>query len=163
MPEKRDEKTESAPKLTTRATHRMWWVVLALLVVGSLWALLVVKFKQQACTQITSSYCLRLERVSSPEDLQRGLSGRQSLAQDRGMLFVFDAASKHCFWMKDMHFPLDMIWLDDTKTVVHVEKNVAPDTYPNSFCPDKSAQYVLEVNAGVTDTARITRGSQLQF
>jgi len=107
--------------------------------------------------------CLRLERVSSPEELQEGLSGRASMAEDQGMLFIFSTATKQCFWMKDMHFPLDMIWLDQDKKVVTVHKNVQPESYPISFCPDKPAQYVIEINAGVANKAYISEGSQLQF
>lgn len=106
---------------------------------------------------------IQLERVSSPEKLQKGLSDRQSLPQDQGMLFIFNSAGKECFWMKDMNFPLDIIWLNSDKRVVTIKENVAPETYPESFCPDAPAQYVIEVNAGVAKKSNITIGSQLQF
>lgn len=76
---------------------------------------------------------------------QRGLSGRTALAADQAMLFVFPAGEANCFWMKDMNFSIDMIWLDITKQVTHIAHNVSPDTYPQSFCPKKASTYVLEV------------------
>ena len=57
-----------------------------------------------------------------------GLGGRESLAKDAGMLFVFDSEAKHSFWMKNVKFPLDIIWLDKNKKVVHFVKNAQPDT-----------------------------------
>jgi uncharacterized membrane protein (UPF0127 family) len=107
--------------------------------------------------------CIHLERVKSAEALQHGLSGRTSMPQDQGMLFIFDHSAKHCFWMKDMHFPLDILWMDGNKTVVHVETNVQPDSYPQSFCPDQNARYVLELNAGVAAKAHLAEYSRLQF
>ena len=62
-----------------------------------------------------------------------------------------------------MKFPLDMIWINADKKVVYVKKNVQPSTYPNTFCPDQPALYVIEVNAGVADKAYLSPGSQLQF
>lgn len=107
--------------------------------------------------------CLKLERVSSPEALAQGLSGRQSLGEDQGMLFIFEQPGEHCFWMKEMNFPLDIIWLNENKQVITIKENVHPDTYPERFCPNKLAKYVIEVNAGIADRALISEGSQLQF
>jgi uncharacterized membrane protein (UPF0127 family) len=106
---------------------------------------------------------LELQEVSSPEALEKGLSGRQSMPESAGLLFVFPKAGEHCFWMKDMHFPIDMIWLDANKKVVTVKADVQPDTYPQSFCPTQPARYVIEVNAGVAKKSRISEGSQLRF
>lgn len=107
--------------------------------------------------------CLGLERVSSEQDLEKGLSGRESMPENQGMLFTFESSGKHCFWMKDMKFSLDMIWVNADKKVVYVEKNVQPSTYPDTFCPDQPALYVIEVNAGVANKAYLSTGSQLQF
>jgi uncharacterized membrane protein (UPF0127 family) len=78
---------------------------------------------------------------------QQGLGGRAGLAYDEGMLFIFDTDGRYSFWMKDMLFPIDMLWLGDDGTVVYMAQNVSPDTYPQSFTPDTSARYVLELPA----------------
>lgn len=104
-----------------------------------------------------------LETVTTDAEQDKGLSGRRSLAKDKGMLFVFKAEDKHCFWMKDMRFPLDIIWLDSEHRVVHVEQNVSPDTYPNAICPSENSVYVIELNAGQTAEAGIIKGQVVTF
>lgn len=58
----------------------------------------------------------------------KGLSGRKSLGQDEAMLFVFQSPGIYKFWMKDMNFPLDIIWLDKDRKVIHIEHNLSPST-----------------------------------
>ena len=79
---------------------------------------------------------------------QQGLSGRAGLAPDEGMLFVFPEDGEHAFWMKDMLFSIDILWLSADGKVVYMAENVSPDTYPQSFRPDVPARYVLELPAG---------------
>lgn len=91
---------------------------------------------------------VRAEVVESGADKAKGLSGRNCLNPDSGMLFMYELSGDYCYWMKDMNFSIDMIWLDDEKRIVTIQDSVAPETYPQSFCPDKPARYVLEVPAG---------------
>lgn len=91
---------------------------------------------------------INLEVADTPAERALGLSGRASLAPDQGMMFVFPNAGQWGIWMKDMKFPLDIIWLDEQKEIVHIEENVLPETYPKVFTPLVPAKYVLEVNAG---------------
>ena len=79
---------------------------------------------------------------------QQGLSGRTGLAADEGILFVFPEDGEHAFWMKDMLFSIDILWLSADGKVVYMAENVSPDTYPQSFRPDVPARYVLELPAG---------------
>lgn len=86
--------------------------------------------------------------VNTPESRELGLGNRESLPEDQAMLFVFDKPDKYEFWMKDMEFPIDMIWLDQNFKIVHIESDVAPETYPDqTFMPDKDALYVIEANS----------------
>ena len=106
---------------------------------------------------------ITIENVQSDEDRALGLSGRESIGDD-GMLFEFDTIStENCFWMKDMQFAIDMIWLDEQKQVITVKENVAPDTYPESFCPEDAALYGLEVGAGRATELGIVTGETLKF
>src|SRR5687767_11474924 len=75
---------------------------------------------------------LIIEKVSTPDKIVRGLSGRNYLPRDRAMLFVFKSARKHCFWMKDMKFSIDILWLDNERKLVHQARNIKPDTFPAS-------------------------------
>jgi uncharacterized membrane protein (UPF0127 family) len=93
----------------------------------------------------------------------QGLSGRESLEEGRGMLFIFDTEARHGIWMKDMNFPLDIVWLDAGKRVIWVEKNVSPDTYPNAFYPKEPAKYVLELPSGSTERLSFDTGDIMYF
>lgn len=90
-----------------------------------------------------------------------GLSGRDPLPATDALLFVFDTYDTHCFWMKDMKFAIDILWFDADKKLVYEKRNVTPDTYPTSFCPDVPVQYVVEVTAGVAEKNQIKLGSVL--
>ncbi len=77
-----------------------------------------------------------------------GLSGRKNLGTNSGMLFAFDAPDRYSFWMKDMHFPLDFLWISADHIIVDVTENVSPESYPKIFLPKVPSQFMLEVNAG---------------
>jgi len=108
---------------------------------------------------------LKLIVAKSEQDRMKGLSGRKSLPQDTGMLFVFEKKDRPGFWMKDMMFPIDIIYIDDTK-VVYVVRN-APSSVqsPNLtvYRPESIANYVLEVNAGVADKLKIKEGTTIKL
>jgi len=90
-----------------------------------------------------------LVEVSDTEALRtRGLSGRTSLGEGRGMLFVFDKNERYGFWMKEMRFPIDIVWIDGLKQVIGVEGSVSPESYPKIYLPEAPVLYVLELPAG---------------
>jgi uncharacterized protein len=96
------------------------------------------------------------EIADTPMARERGLSGRDSLAQNKAMLFIFDGVSTHCFWMSDMKFSIDIVWLNEQNQVTSIEKNVSPETYPKNFCHDGHA--VIEFAAGTADRLRLQPG-----
>jgi len=104
-----------------------------------------------------------IREVFSDEDKAKGLSGVPNIKSNEGMLFVFDEPDYHSFWMKDMLFPIDIIWFDENKKVVHIEKNVSPDTYPRGFTPGFPAQYVLETNAGISEEYNVNLGDRAEW
>jgi uncharacterized membrane protein (UPF0127 family) len=92
---------------------------------------------------------LSVEVVDTLAERGRGLSGREMLPENNGMLFVFDTPGRYGFWMYGMKFPLDIIWIDERLRVVYFVENAQPcvnicETYE----PPADALYVLEVNAG---------------
>lgn len=91
---------------------------------------------------------LEVEIADSPLEQVSGLSNRDNLPENRGMLFVFDKEDLYPFWMKDMRFAIDIIWIDGNGAVIGIEYNIEPATFPNSFMPPRPVKYVLEVNAG---------------
>lgn len=104
---------------------------------------------------------IRVMLADTPDERTRGLSGREALANDEGMLFVFPEDGVYGFWMKDMRFSIDILWLSSLGEVVHIEKNVSPETYPASFQPLKPARYVLELPAGFAEAQSVATGSRV--
>jgi uncharacterized membrane protein (UPF0127 family) len=97
------------------------------------------------------------------------LSGRPSLAPGTGMLFIFETEGVYYFWMKDMRFPLDMVWISAGCVVVDITKD-APPPEPGQalaelarYSPSQPAQYVLEINAGEAEAADIHAGDPVEF
>ena len=104
-----------------------------------------------------------VEVVDTQALLQKGLSGHTSLSDSQGMFFVFGKPGNYGFWMKDMTFPLDIIWTDANFKIVHIEKSLSPSTYPKIFYPNAESEYVLEVSAGQADMARANIGDTVTF
>lgn len=91
---------------------------------------------------------------------QQGLSGKQKLDPNSGMLFIFPTADKYSFWMKDMYFPLDFIWIRDNH-IVQLTTNVPVQPLKVLF-PDQTVDQVLEVNAGFVEKYDIKVGDEVE-
>lgn len=93
----------------------------------------------------------------------QGLSGREELPEGRGMLFLFNPPERAGFWMKDMKFPIDIVWISGGR-VVGVEESVSPDDNPSRtvYYPPAPVDRVLEIPAGSAATAGITAGSVVE-
>ena len=94
-----------------------------------------------------------------------GLGKRSGLKKDWGMLFVFEKRKTHRFWMKDMQFALDIIWLDNYR-IVHIHRNVQPvipAEKPVILVPPDLANFVLEIEAGRASELRLKQGDLLKY
>ena len=94
---------------------------------------------------------------------ERGLGGVVSLNDNEGMLFIFDQPNIPNFWMKDMNFPLDIIWISADFHITHIEKNLLPQTYPTAYYPGAPSEYVLEISAGKSDENNIKVGDSVEI
>ncbi len=112
---------------------------------------------------IANGHKITAYETENESDRAQGLGGLKCIPENNAMLFAFLESSTHCFWMKDMKFAIDIIWLDGDKRVVHMEQDVKPETYPNSFCPSVDARYVLETNSGKAAGLGLNIGTQLEF
>lgn len=106
---------------------------------------------------------IKVNLALTPKEQERGLSGRNNLKEDEGMLFVFDNMDKHYFWMKDMNFPIDIIWIDEDLYVIFIEKNIQIESYPETFGSNKDSKYVLEVNASFSEKNNLKEGEKIEF
>ena len=112
-------------------------------------------------TLFINNETIHLEVAGTPALRQLGLSGHAPLAPDQGMIFIFPQPAHDGFWMKDMLFSLDMIWLDANYKVITIKKNATPESFPAVFYPSAPASFVLELPAGFADAHKISVGSTL--
>ncbi|HSX18615.1 MAG TPA: DUF192 domain-containing protein [Candidatus Saccharimonadales bacterium] len=106
--------------------------------------------------------------ASNPNDRKKGLSKMDSLPIDSGMLFVFETSGDYAFWMKDMKFPIDIIWIDENKRIVSIVQYATPepgrkDAELTQYKSNLNSKYVLEVNAGLTQRSNIQVGDTADF
>lgn len=111
---------------------------------------------------------LRVEVALTPEEHVRGLGGRDSLPADSGMLFDLDRPRVPGFWMKDMRFALDMVWIDEAMRIAGVTPDVqpepgVPDASLRRYSPDEPVRYVLELNAGAASRLGLSAGERVSF
>jgi hypothetical protein len=124
-----------------------------------------VKIGTQRETIEINGHEIEVEIADTPEKTVLGLSGRESLGENEGMLFLFSDTRTHVFWMFDMNFPLDIIWIRDGVVVEIVENAPAPvgGEAPTTFIPGQVANAVLELNAGKAQELGIKVGSEISF
>ena len=108
---------------------------------------------------------VRVEIAADDETRAQGLMYRSELRPGTGMLFFFPQDGEYPFWMKNTRIPLDIVWIDSARRVVHVKHDVQPCRVENcpSYAPNAIARYVLEVPAGVAKQHGIEAGDQLRF
>ena len=146
--------------------------VILLIVITSI-LVIVLSFldkKQEVNTQKTlkiDGITLNIGVANTDAERMQGLSCKNGLSENEGLLFVFDTEGYYGFWMKDMNFPIDIAWLDKDKKLIHIESNVSPDTYrespPKVFSPASPALYVLETSANFFQNHQIKIGDAAEF
>jgi uncharacterized membrane protein (UPF0127 family) len=112
-----------------------------------------------------------VEIASTEAEIKKGLSDRASLAASAGMLFLFDHSARFKFWMLGMRFPIDIIWIDESPTVVEISENIQPPSLfrkmlrrmPPFHSPSVPVRYVLEVNVHFCRTWNIAAGDAVRF
>jgi uncharacterized protein len=93
----------------------------------------------------------------------QGLSGRKSLKDGEGMFFIFDDPDFYRIWMKDMNFPIDIIFISADFKILSIENNISPDTYPQTFTSKEKSKYILEVNANFSSKNNFQVGDFVKF
>ena len=118
--------------------------------------------KQNQTALVTVGGVNLITSLSMTADAQsKGLAIRDSLNENEGMLFIFETPQKYSFWMKDMKFPIDVIWINQDGKIVHIEKNLPPCVFLlpcPSYTPKDDSLYVLEVVSNFTNKFNINVG-----
>lgn len=143
------------------------WLV-CLIVVGVLFKILYdyqpeEKLPTRAC--FLSDVCVDLELAITDEEQRIGLMNRENLPTNAGMLFIYDSDSVKKFWMKNTLISLDIIWLDESDRIVHIESDVpiCKKDPCDIYGPDFPARNVLEVNAGFVEENDVWIGDRIRF
>jgi uncharacterized membrane protein (UPF0127 family) len=160
MPNKETAKTASARNSLALPIFIIGIITILFVVIG-LWLKVTLHETGTIITAGNQSYTVEVADTES--EREHGLSERDSMPQNHGMLFVFKEDSKWAMTMLPMRFNLDMAWLDKSGKVVYLRENLTPDTFPNVFIPDTDARYVLEVNAGSLQAAGVKLGDTIRL
>ena len=105
---------------------------------------------------------LDIEIADDEYSTQTGLMYRHSMAKNQGMLFIFNDSRQRSFYMKNTEIPLDIIYFNSEKAIVSIQKNAKP-LNETSLPSEDISQYVLEVNAGLSDELKLEKGDKFQF
>ncbi len=109
---------------------------------------------------------INVDLAQTSDQQAKGLSIKNTLNENEGMLFIFDTLKKHSFWMKDMKFPIDIIWINSNHEIVYIEKNIQPCIFfpiCTSYSPPEDSKYVLEVTSNYTTKNNINIGDDVDF
>ena len=132
---------------------------------GSNFAFAKIQDYAHAIVTTSTGKEIPVEVADTVEKRSLGLGKRSGLENGWGMLFVFEKRKQHGFWMKDMQFPLDIIWLDNHR-IVHILRNVQPaksGIIPLVMTPPVSGNFVLEIDSGRADELKLQVGQRLKF
>jgi len=117
---------------------------------------------------VANGHVISVEIADTPALRTLGLSGRSGLAENTGMLFLFPDARQYIFWMKDMRFPIDIIWIRGTKVVAVIERAAVPpfgisDEELERFIPPEDVDRVLEIGASMANSFGIVPGQTVEI
>ena len=109
--------------------------------------------------------CFTVELAKTSAEQAKGLMYRTKMAENAGMLFIFNDIDIHPFWMKNTFIPLDMVWIDENHKIADIFENANPCGKDNCLpiIPIKKAKYVLEINTGLSEKYNFKVGDQLIF
>lgn len=141
--------------------------IILILIVISVFIFLQSKFKNQERKIITiNNKIIEVEVAKDYISRGKGLSDRQNLSENSGMLFIFPKSDYYYFWMKQMNFPLDFLWINGNK-IVDISKNIPPPETGLSqlptFTSKSPADKVLEINAGLVTKWNIKTGDEVKY
>jgi uncharacterized protein len=135
-------------------------VLLVLLGIGTLWYYLRHPLTAKATIHDT---VFSIELAISAQEKEKGLAYRDNIPDNHGMLFLFDHEQQYNFWMKDMRFPIDILWIRES-TVLDITPNVPVANPPYSqYAPKYAVDKVLELKAGTVERYGITVGDKVKF
>lgn len=150
--------------MSAKVTRRYIWIFLGITLVFFVFATQfslnqrVSEGKNARRTVEIGGKTINVTLADTPASREQGLSGTKGLASDEGMLFIFPRDGKYSFWMKDMLYAIDIVWISSDGKVVYIVPNASPESYPATFTSKMLARYVLELRANFVKTNNVKIG-----
>lgn len=153
--------------------NKIFYSLIIVIAIASLWLVVSERIdntsdgksldNKQLPRLVSGNKTIFVEIVKTEVTRAQGLSGRKSLLEESGMLFVFDQPDFYYFWMKGMNFPIDIVWLDKNYQIIDITKNLPPESYPAQVTNKTPAQFVLEINGGLADKYGLKIGDKFTY
>jgi len=137
-------------------------LLLGAIVVVFVTVLLITLFVSKKSTKvIIGNQTFRVMVAKTDKEKQIGLSNKKQIAKDQGMLFIFDNSDLYSFWMKNMEFPIDIIYINGNKVTTVISNAKVPSSNTNLmiYQPEDKSDKVLEISAGLSNKYNIKKGS----
>lgn len=142
-------------------------LIVAVMVVGIITTFIYVvmpNLSQSTSTLRLGDGVFRTRVASNNNTRAKGLSGVTKLGSDEALLMAYPTEDKWGIWMKDMNIPIDIVWLNSDKKVIHIVKNASPEySTLKTYVPKDQALYVVELPAGTVESKIITTDSTADF
>lgn len=112
-------------------------------------------------TIIVNGQKIKLEIADTPEERARGFADYEYLPDETGFLYIFDGPDFYSFWLKDVTFPIDIVWVGYYHDIVDMATYLTPQTYPTIFGPKRPARYILILPAGAAEEYSLGIGDEI--
>ncbi len=163
MQNKETKKTE----LVHRRNNYLPFAIITFLLVAVLVLLGWILFREYSTINTVTAQIgketFKLEVADTDAARIQGLSERDNLPSGAGMLFVFNTDDNWRMVMRQMRFPIDIVWLDANKKIVHIKHNATPAEYPEEYKADSPTRYVIEVPSGTFKKLGVQEGDSISF
>lgn len=116
-------------------------------------------------TATIGNHTFTLSIARSQKEKETGLSETKLLSEDQGMIFIFDKSDYYSFWMKNMKFPIDIIYInnDAIVTIIKNAQTVKPQDNPTVYSSTQPADKVLEIQAGLSEKYKFKEGDSVKY
>lgn len=156
----------ASPPLTPNRKRILFLALMSLLLISGALLFNAPKDTEIIEVRFPGGVNLQAEVAETPEKLLFGLAFRETLPDDRGMIFLFEESGLHKVWTKQYQFNVDLIWVNESKHVVHIVETAVPcvgDPCEWYGPPPERARYLIEANSGFADRAEVALGQELVF
>ena len=142
-----------------------WKIIFISIFLVVVFSIFIMQSKKSPNVCFDEDTCIEVELADSVEKRMLGLMYRDELNEDKGMIFIFDEPGVHKFWMKNVKFPIDMIFLDINDKVVYIEHSAPPCTVINCplYGPDTDIFTVIETKAGFSININLEIGQKVKI